>query len=128
MIKIHFLTGIRKLLKDRFYSVINVSGLAIGLATCLLIIFYIQEELSYDRFHEKSGQIYRICALGSIGNTPINQAAAKLFESAGAMGKKIHFGGYEFHVIGVMQDFHYESFHQTIRAANANPVDSLRYE
>ena len=73
MLKIYFLTGIRKLLKDRFYSVINVSGLAIGLAGCLLIIFYIQDELSYDKFHEKSDQIYRICALGSIGNTPINQ-------------------------------------------------------
>ena len=73
MFKIHFLTGIRKLLKDRFYSLINVSGLAIGLASCLLIIFYIQDELSYDKFHEKSDQIYRICALGSIGNTPINQ-------------------------------------------------------
>ncbi len=73
MLKIYFLTGIRKLLKDRFYSVINISGLAIGLAGCLLIIFYIQDELSYDKFHEKSDQIYRICALGSIGNTPINQ-------------------------------------------------------
>ena len=73
MFKIHLLSAIRKLLKDRFYSVINVSGLAIGLAGCLLIILYIQDELSYDRFHEKSGQIYRICALGSIGNTPINQ-------------------------------------------------------
>ena len=73
MFKVHFLTSIRKLLKDRFYSLINVSGLAIGLASCLLIILYIHDELSYDRFHEKSGQIYRICALGSIGNTPINQ-------------------------------------------------------
>ncbi len=73
MFKIYFITGIRKLLKDRFYSLINVSGLAIGLASCLLIILYVQDELSYDRFHEKSDQIYRICALGSIGNTPINQ-------------------------------------------------------
>jgi putative ABC transport system permease protein len=73
MFKIYLLSAIRKLLKDRFFSVINVSGLAIGLAGCLLIIFYIQDELSYDKFHEKSGQIYRICALGSIGNTPINQ-------------------------------------------------------
>ena len=47
----------------------------------------------------------------------INQAAAKLFESAEAMGKKIHFDRFEFRVIGIMQDFHYESFHQTIRPA-----------
>ena len=50
MFKINLLTGIRKLLKDRFYSLINVSGLAIGLASCLLIILYIQDELSYDKF------------------------------------------------------------------------------
>ncbi len=73
MFKIHILSSFRKLLKDRFYSVINVSGLAIGLASCLLIILYIQDELSYDKFHQKSYQIYRICALGSIGNTLINQ-------------------------------------------------------
>lgn len=69
MFKIHILSSFRKLLKDRFYSVINVSGLA----SCLLIILYIQDELSYDKFHQKFDQIYRICALGSIGNTPINQ-------------------------------------------------------
>lgn len=73
MFRIHLLTGIRKLLKDRIYTVINVSGLAIGLAGCLLIIIYVQDELSYDKFHEKSGQIYRICALESIGNTLIKQ-------------------------------------------------------
>lgn len=54
MFKIHILSSFRKLLKDRFYSVINVSGLAIGLASCLLIILYIQDELSYDKFHQKS--------------------------------------------------------------------------
>jgi putative ABC transport system permease protein len=48
----------------------------------------------------------------------INQAAAKLFESSGAMGKKITFGGQDqFHVIGIIEDFHYESFHQMIRPA-----------
>ncbi|KPL16120.1 MAG: hypothetical protein AMS26_05670 [Bacteroides sp. SM23_62] len=55
MFKIHILSAVRKLLKDRFYSLINVSGLAIGLASCLLIILYIQDELSYDKFHQKSG-------------------------------------------------------------------------
>jgi putative ABC transport system permease protein len=48
----------------------------------------------------------------------INQAAAKLFNTPDIMGKKITFGGVnEFHVIGILQDFHYESFHQTIRPA-----------
>lgn len=48
----------------------------------------------------------------------INQAAASLFNSPDVIGKKVTFGGqYNFHVIGIMQDFHYESFHQTIRPA-----------
>jgi putative ABC transport system permease protein len=48
----------------------------------------------------------------------INQAAAQLFDKKDVMGRKITFGGqYEFRVIGVMKDFHYESFHQSIRPA-----------
>jgi putative ABC transport system permease protein len=48
----------------------------------------------------------------------INRAAANLFNTSEVMGKKITFGGqYEFHVIGILEDFHYESFHQNIRPA-----------
>ena len=50
----------RSLWKNRVYSGINVFGLAVGLATCLLIALYVANELSYDRFHERADRIYRV--------------------------------------------------------------------
>ncbi len=50
----------RNLLKNKGYSSINILGLAIGLACCLLIVLYIQDELSFDHYHEKKDRIYRV--------------------------------------------------------------------
>ncbi len=50
----------RHLKRQKGFTVINLGGLAVGLAACLLIGLYIQEELNYDRFHTKSDRIYRL--------------------------------------------------------------------
>ncbi|HEU5290561.1 MAG TPA: FtsX-like permease family protein [Cyclobacteriaceae bacterium] len=50
----------RNLLKSKAYSLINISGLAIGLACALAIGLFIQDEYSYDRFHHNAGDIYRV--------------------------------------------------------------------
>ena len=55
--------------RQKGYSFINISGLAIGMACCILILMYVTDELSYDKFHEKSDHIYRINAISSIGTT-----------------------------------------------------------
>jgi putative ABC transport system permease protein len=47
------------MLKGRIYSLINIIGLAIGLASCILILSYINNELSFDRFHVRGNRIYR---------------------------------------------------------------------
>jgi putative ABC transport system permease protein len=60
MFKNYFKTAIRNLLKNKFYSSINIIGLAAGLATCMLILLYVLDELNYDRYNEKAGRIYRI--------------------------------------------------------------------
>lgn len=60
MIKSYFKIALRNLIKSKTYSFVNIFGLAIGLACCLLIFLYIQDELSYDNFHKKSDNIYRI--------------------------------------------------------------------
>jgi len=73
MLKNHFLIALRKMLRDRAYTLINITGLAIGLTSFIMITLYIRDELSYDKFHSKSDRIYRICAKGFVGNTPINQ-------------------------------------------------------
>lgn len=50
----------RNLLKRKGFSLINISGLATGMAVCLLIILFIQSELSFDKQHEKANDIYRV--------------------------------------------------------------------
>jgi len=67
MLKNYLKITIRNLWKDKFYSIINIFGLAIGLASTLLIIVFIQDELSYDKFHRKSENIYRIGYEVSLG-------------------------------------------------------------
>lgn len=50
----------RSLLKNGFYSLINIAGLAVGLASCLLIMLYVQHQLSYNDFNEKGNRIFRV--------------------------------------------------------------------
>ncbi len=52
--------AVRNLRRHPAYSLINISGLAIGMATCILILMYIQDELSYDRYHPHADRVYRI--------------------------------------------------------------------
>lgn len=59
MFKSHLTLAIRNLLKRKLYSFINIFGLAIGVAVCLVILKYVDFELSYDRFHKNAGNIYR---------------------------------------------------------------------
>ncbi len=60
MIKNYLLTAFRNLKKYKFYSLINILGLAVGLSAFILILLYLQFELSYDRFHQDADQIYRV--------------------------------------------------------------------
>lgn len=60
MIKNYFKTGIRNLFRHKGYALINIGGLAIGIASCLLISMFVKDELTYDRQHENFDQIYRI--------------------------------------------------------------------
>ena len=60
MYKSYFTIAWRTFLRSKGYSLINISGLAIGLSACLLIALYVHHELSYDRFHEKANRIYRV--------------------------------------------------------------------
>jgi len=56
----HLIFFLRNLRRDRFYSAINVSGLAIGMAASILILLWIHYEWSFDRFHAKEKLLYRV--------------------------------------------------------------------
>jgi putative ABC transport system permease protein len=60
MFKNYFKTALRNLLKNKFYSSINIIGLAVGLATCLLIFLYVTDELNYDKYNINADRIYRV--------------------------------------------------------------------
>ncbi len=57
MLKNYIKTAFRSLLKNKGFTFINVLGLALGLATCLLIVFYVFDELSYDRYNTKANRL-----------------------------------------------------------------------
>ncbi len=63
MIKNHIKIAFRSLLKSKGTSIINVLGLSIGMACCMIIFLFVQNELSYDRFHQKSDNIFRVLTI-----------------------------------------------------------------
>jgi putative ABC transport system permease protein len=60
MFKNYFKIAWRNLWKSKFYSGINVVGLAVGLATGIMVLLWVQDEFSYDTFHRNAGNIYKI--------------------------------------------------------------------
>src|SRR5436190_1284124 len=60
MIKNYFKTAWRNLWKNKTFSFINIAGLAIGMAACLLILQYVNFELSYDQFNKNVSDLYRV--------------------------------------------------------------------
>ncbi|WP_413666182.1 ABC transporter permease [Mucilaginibacter sp. Mucisp86] len=60
MFRNYFKTALRSLLKNKGFTFINIIGLALGLAICLLITFYVTDELSYDQYNVKHKRIYRV--------------------------------------------------------------------
>ena len=60
MWKNYLTIAVRNLIRQKGYSLINILGLAIGIACCLLILLYVQDELSYDRYNDNADRIYRL--------------------------------------------------------------------
>ena len=60
MIKNLLLVALRNFKRDKWYSLLNILGLTIGITFGLFLIFYIKDELSYDRYHEKADRIFRV--------------------------------------------------------------------
>jgi len=74
MIKNYIKIAWRNLVRQKLYSIINISGLAVGLAVCMLIMLYVAHEHSYDRFHKKGDRIYTLHANIKIGGQALSMA------------------------------------------------------
>jgi putative ABC transport system permease protein len=69
MLKNYLKTAWRNLLKNKFYSGINIAGLTAGLAIGILILLWVQDELSFDGFHKQTANIYRLELFGGTGSS-----------------------------------------------------------
>lgn len=74
MLKNYIKIAWRSLIRQRTFSSINILGLALGLATCLLISLYVIDELRFDRFHDKAERIVRVVFKGTSPGGRINEA------------------------------------------------------
>ena len=75
MFRNYLTIAVRNLLRQKGYSAINVLGLAIGIACCVLILLYVQDELSYDQYHEKKDRIYRVVESATVAGRSIEAAS-----------------------------------------------------
>jgi putative ABC transport system permease protein len=74
MFKNYFKIALRNLWRNKGFSAINISGLAIGMATCLIILLFVHNEFSYDRYNDRADQIVRIEFRASIQKEKIKEA------------------------------------------------------
>ena len=74
MFRNYLTVALRNLLRHKGYSAINVLGLAIGIACCILIMLYVQDELSYDQYHEKKDRTYRLVESATVAGRSIEAA------------------------------------------------------
>src|SRR5215217_5715479 len=71
MLKNYFKVAVRYLFKHKGYTSINIFGLAVGVASCILIMLFVKSEWSYDRFHTKSDRLYRVWMQENYGTDKI---------------------------------------------------------
>ena len=74
MFKNYLKIALRNIYKHKVYSFINIAGLAIGVAACLLLFLWVQDELSYDRFNKNGKQLYRIVKYSDYGGNKLHVA------------------------------------------------------
>src|SRR5450755_2467283 len=74
MIQNYFKIAWRNLLKNKAFSFINILGLSIGISVCFIIMLFVQDELSYDRFNKNADRIVRINFKASINGGKINES------------------------------------------------------
>ena len=78
MLKNYLTVAVRNLLRHKTYSLINIAGLSVGMVCTIIILLWVQYELSFDRYHENADRIYRLGADMEIGETRRRYAVSSL--------------------------------------------------
>ncbi|HAS41797.1 MAG TPA: hypothetical protein DCS93_15060 [Microscillaceae bacterium] len=124
-------TTLRNLLKNKLYTIINILGLCLGMSCVLLIVLYVNDELSYDTFHSKAARIYRVESLYKGKNEthnatspgPLAQRLVNDFPEV-AQATRVAFGGNSWFVAYQKKKF----FEKDIRTADANFFDIFSHK
>jgi putative ABC transport system permease protein len=77
MSKNYLMIALRHIKRSKGYSFINIAGLAIGMTCCIMIMLWVQDELSFDRYHENADRIYRLTVDANLGaplRAPVSNA------------------------------------------------------
>ncbi|UCD17319.1 MAG: ABC transporter permease, partial [Candidatus Zixiibacteriota bacterium] len=74
--------AVRNLQRHKAYSFINIVGLAVGMACCMLIMLWVVDEVSYDNFHENGNNVYRILSTGRYFKSGFDGSPAPLAPAA----------------------------------------------
>ncbi|MCZ6636206.1 MAG: ABC transporter permease [bacterium] len=82
MVRNYLIVALRNLMRHKGYSMINITGLAVGMACCVLIGLFIQDEFKVDGFHSKGGRIFRLVREMRLDNAAVNMG----FGTSGAAG------------------------------------------
>jgi putative ABC transport system permease protein len=80
MIKNYFIIAWRNLRKNKIFSLINIAGLSIGLACSMLILLYVKDEVSFDRFHKNVNNIYRVVTRSKHGGVEYKDSNTGLLQ------------------------------------------------
>ena len=75
MLKNYFTISIRNIRKRKFFASINILGMTIGIAACLLIASYVIDEFSYDRFHSNADRIYQVGLYKKFGKLDVRSVS-----------------------------------------------------
>ncbi|MFC1494977.1 ABC transporter permease [Thermodesulfobacteriota bacterium] len=105
MLKNYLITALNNLIKNRLYSFINIAGLAIGLAACIVIALYVMDQYSYDRQWKDSDRIYRV-------NVTQNIPGGKLTRGAGS----------PFPAMPALQEYFKDKIEQSTRTYAVSPI------
>src|SRR6187551_1626862 len=84
MFRNYFKIAVRSFIQQKYYSLINTLGLALGTAACILILLFVEDELSYEKSFAKNQQIYRLVEDFPMG-THVSKTATVPFPTRNAL-------------------------------------------
>ena len=87
MLKNLFLIAVRNLARNKVFSFINIGGLALGIAACIVTLLFVKNELSFDHFHKKGDRIYRLNELQNFKGALEEKVSLSMYPMAAALQK-----------------------------------------